>query len=126
AGILGAASTRNPSPYVKAAAETFYRERGIQGGPSAKADPRYSSPEKTWAVFLAATKKADTAAMLDCLTPDLQGRFQGLFKQMAREELRAMGESLVAFAITATYGEFREAMVVRQQGGEKIGGSVTF
>jgi hypothetical protein len=45
---------------------------------------------------------------------------------MAREELRAMGESFVAFAITTAYGEFREAMVVRQQGGEKIGGSVTF
>ena len=126
AGILGAASIRNPSPYVKAAAETFYRERGIQGGPAAKADPRYASPEKTWAVFLAATKKADTAAMLDCLTPELQGRFQDLFKQMPRDDLRAMGESFVAFAVTTAYGDFREAMVVRQKGDQKIGAAVTF
>lgn len=126
AGILGAASIRNPSPYVKAAAETFYRERGIQGGPSAKADPRYASPEKTWALFLAAGKKGDAAGMLDCLTPEMQGRFQDLFKRMSREDLRKMSESFVGFALTSTYGEFSEAMVVRKQSERNMGGSVTF
>lgn len=126
ASLLAAASARNPSPYVKAAAETFFRERGIQGGPSAKPDPRYASPEKTWAQFLAAAKKADSAAMLDCLTPELQGRFQEIFKRMPREDLRAMAESFVAFSVTTAYGEFREAMVVRQKGDKKIGGAVTF
>jgi hypothetical protein len=126
AALLAAASARNPSPYVKAAAETFFRERGIQGGPSARPDPRYASPEKTWAHFLAAAKKGDSVAMLDCLMPELQGRFQELFKRMGREELRTMAESFVAFSVTTAYGEFREAMVVRQQGNKKIGGAVTF
>jgi len=126
AGLLGAASIRNPSPYVKAAAETFYRERGIQGGPSAKPDPRYASPEKTWALFLAAGKRGDAAGMLDCLTPEMQGRFQDLFKRMSRDDLRKMSESFTGFAITSTYGEFSEAMVVRKQGDKKFGGSVTF
>jgi hypothetical protein len=126
AALLAAASARSPSPYVKAAAETFFRERGIQGGPSARPDPRYASPEKTWALFLAAAKKGDAAAVLDCLTPELQGRFQDLFKRMPRQDLRAMAESFVAFSVTSAYGEFREAMVVRQQGDTKLGGSVTF
>jgi tetratricopeptide (TPR) repeat protein len=126
AGILGAASIRNPSPYVKAAAETFYRERGIQGGPFAKPDPRYASPEKTWALFLAAGRKGDAAGMLDCLTPEMQGRFQDLFKRMSRDDLRKMSESFTGFALTATYGEFSEAMVVRKQGDRNLGGAVTF
>ena len=123
AGLLGAASIRNPSPYVKAAAETFYRERGIQGGPSAKPDPRYASPEKTWALFLAAGKKGDAAGMLDCLTPEMQGRFQDLFKRMSRDDLRKMSESFVGFALTSTYGEFSEAMVVRKGDRNLVGPS---
>ena len=126
AAILAAATYKDPSPYVKAAAETFFRERGIRGGPSAKADPRYASPEKTWAVFLAATKKGDAAAMLDCLTPELQARFQDLFKKMSRDELRKMGESFVAFAVQSSYGQFTEAAVVRQQAERKMAGFITF
>src|SRR5207253_2491351 len=32
AAILAAANARDPSPYVKAAAQTYFRERGIRGG----------------------------------------------------------------------------------------------
>src|SRR5260221_4456586 len=122
AAILAAASAKEPSPYVKAAAETFFRERGIRGGPAA----RYASPEKTWVTFMAATSKGDVAAMLDCLMPDVQERFQGLFKRMSRDELRKTGESFVGFAMSGGYGEFREATVVRQQKDKKIGGIITF
>ncbi|HEX9433458.1 MAG TPA: hypothetical protein VF936_11810 [Burkholderiales bacterium] len=126
AAILAAASAKEPSPYVKAAAETFFRERGIRGGPAARADARYASPEKTWATFMAATSKGDVAAMLDCLMPDVQERFQELFKRMSRDELRKTGESFVGFAMSGGYGEFREATVVRQQKDKKIGGIITF
>ena len=126
AAILAAASARNPSPYVKAAAETFFRERGIQGGPLARPDPKYASPEKTWQTFLGASKKGDSAAMLACLTPELQGRFRDAFTGMSRDQLRAAGESFVAFSVGSAYGEFREAFVVRQRGDQKIAGAVTF
>jgi len=75
---------------------------------------------------MAATGKGDVAAMLDCLTPDVQDRFQQLFKSMSREELRKTGESFVGFAMTGGYGEFREAMVVRQQKDKKMAGNITF
>ena len=124
AAILAAVSARMPSPYVKAAAEMFFRERGIQA--ATKPDPRYATPEKTWAVFVAAMKKGDSAAMLDCLTPQLQGRFQAAFTGMPREELRAMADTFVGFSLGTSFGEFHEAFVVRQQGDKKIGGAVTF
>jgi hypothetical protein len=92
----------------------------------AKPDPRYASPQKTWALFLAAGKKGDAAGMLDCLTPEMQGKFQDLFKRMSRDDLRKMSESFTGFGITSTYGEFSEAMVVRKQGDRNMGGSVTF
>jgi len=126
AAILSLALLKEPSPYAKSAAQTFFRERGIQSAALAKPDPRYSTPEKTWAAFIAAGKKGDVAAMLDCLGPQMQQRFGPLFKQMSREDLRKSADSFVGFGITSRYGEFSEAMVVRQQGDKKIGGAVTF
>ncbi len=126
ASIFSVALLQQPSPYVKAAADTFFRERGIQSAATAKPDPRYSSPEKTWAAFIAAGKKGDVAAMLDCLMPNIQDRFGPMFRSMSRDELKKSAESFVGFGITSSYGEFREAMVVRQQGEKKMGGAVTF
>ena len=126
ASILSLSVEKEPSPYAKKAAETFFRNRGIQGGPRVRADPRYSTPEKTWAAFIAAGKRADVAAMLDCMTPEIQQRFGPMFRSMTREQLKQSAESFVGFGITTTYGEFREAMVVRQQGDKKMGGAVTF
>jgi len=126
ASILALSVQKEPSPYVKKAAETYFQSRGIQGGPLAKADPRYSTPEKTWAAFIGAGKKGDVAAMLDCMTPEIQQRFGPMFRSMTREQLKKSAESFVGFGITSSYGEFREAMVVRQQGEKKMGGAVTF
>ena len=75
---------------------------------------------------VAATKKGDATAMLDCLTPELQARFQDLFKKMSRDELRKMGESFVAFAVQSSYGQFTEAAVVRQRAERKMAGLITF
>ena len=126
ASLLSAALLQDPSPYAKAAAETFFRERGIQSAALAKPDPRYATPEKTWAAFIAAGKKGDAQAMLDCMTPEIQRRFGPMFRAMSRDDLRKSAESFVGFSVTSSYGEFREAMVVRQQGEKKMGGAVTF
>ena len=126
ASLLSASLLQDPSPYVKAAAETFFRSRGIQSAAMAKPDPRYSTPEKTWAAFIAAGKKGDAQAMLDCMTPEIQRRFGPMFRSMTREQLKKSAESFVGFGISSSYGEFREAMVVRQQGDKKVAGAVTF
>lgn len=126
AGILGAATYRGQgSPFVKAAADKFFRERGIRAL-SAVADPRYATPEKTWSAFLTAAKGGNPAAMLDCLTPQMQGKFKPLFAKMSRDELRAMAQSFVAFALQESHGAFRDAMVVRQQQDRRMAGMITF
>ena len=128
AAMLSFSMLKEPSPYVQAAADTFFRERGIRSMATAisKPDPRYATPEKTWAAFIAAGKKGDAAAMLDCMTPDIQRRFGPLFTKMSRDDLRKSAESFLGMSITSSYGEFREAMVVRQMGDKKMAGSVTF
>ncbi|HTM61247.1 MAG TPA: hypothetical protein VL199_12870 [Burkholderiales bacterium] len=128
ASVLSFSMLKEPSPYVQAAADTFFRERGIRSMATSisKPDPRYATPEKTWAAFIAAGKKGDSAAMLDCMTPDIQRRFGPLFSKMSRDDLRKSAESFLGMSITSSYGEFREAMVVRQLGDKKMAGSVTF
>jgi len=126
AAILAAANARDPSPYVKAAAQTYFRERGIRGGIAGPADPRYATPEKTWTAFIGATKKGDAAAMLDCFTPEMQAKLAELFKRLSADERRRMGESFVGFALQGGSGEFREAMVVRQQQDRKTAGFIHF
>lgn len=110
-----------PSPFVTAAAQRFFKERGIRG-PSTRADPRYGTPQKTWSAFIAAAKKGEASAMLDCFTEDMQARFGELFRKMSPAERRAMGESFLAFSMQ---GE-DEAMIVRQIKGERRAGMVSF
>jgi hypothetical protein len=126
AALLSAALANDPSPYVKAAAEIFFREHGVRAALAPKPQPRYATPEKTWETFMAATRKGDVTAMLDCLTPDMQDKFGRLFKAMSREDLRRMADSVVGFGMQSVYGEFREALVIRQQDDRKMGAAVTF
>jgi hypothetical protein len=114
-----------PSPYVKAAAQSFFASRGITG-PGAKPDPRYATPEQTWTAFIAAAKKGDATAMLDCFTPTMQAKLGELFKRMSAAERRAMGESFVGFALQEATGEYREAAIVRQVKDKRLAGFVTF
>ena len=123
ASLLAAATARDASPFLKTAAETFFRDRGIR---RSSADPRYGSPEKTWSAFLAAAKNGNAAAMLDCFTPEMQEKLGPLFRGMSREELRAVAASFVGFALGESYGEFREATVVRRQNERRVGGMMTF
>lgn len=131
AGYLTAATLTlalylQPSPYVKAAAQTFFASRGITG-PGAKPDARYATPEKTWSAFIAAAKKGDADAMLDCFTPTMQARLGELFKRMSAQERRAMAESFVGFALQESIGgDYREAVIARQVKDKRMAGFVTF
>lgn len=121
AALLAGARIQMPSPFVNAASERFFASRGIRLA-SASADPRYASPQKTWAAFIAAAKRGDAARMLDCFTPDLREQLGELFKRLSRDELRAMGASFVAFEMQ---GE-SEALIVRQHPDRRQAGFVHF
>lgn len=126
ATVLAFALAKEPSPYVKAAAETFFRTRGIQTPFTAAADPRFGTPEKTWSAFIAGAKKGDAAAVLACFTQDMRAQLEPLFKRMSAQELREMGASFVGFALQDSGTRTAEAMVVRQHKDERQAGSVAF
>lgn len=126
ATVLAFALAKEPSPYVKAAAETFFRTRGIQTPFTAAADPRFGTPEKTWNAFVAGAKKGDAAAVLACFSEDMRAQLEPLFKRMSAQELREMGASFVGFALQDSGARTAEAMIVRQHKDRRQAGSVAF
>ena len=108
---------------AKSAAETFFRSRGIR---PAAPDARYASPEKTWALFVAAAKKGDAPGMLACFTPGMKSKLEGLFARMPPEELRKMGESFVGFAMQSRDEQYGEALIARQSGEKRTAGFAQF
>ncbi|HUQ73946.1 MAG TPA: hypothetical protein VM183_04405, partial [Burkholderiales bacterium] len=122
AAVLSFALAKEPSPYVKAAADTFFRTRGIHTAQTLPANPRYATPEKTWSAFLAAAKKGDAAGVLDCFTAEMQAQLAPAFKSMSAEQLREVGASFVGFAMQGA----DEAAVVRQNKDRRQAGFITF
>jgi len=126
ASVLAFALAKEPSPYVKAAADTFFRTRGIHTPFTAAADPRFGTPEKTWNAFIAGARRGDARAMLACFTEDMRVQLEPLFKGMTAQELREMGASFVGFALQESGAQVAEAMIVRQQKDRRQAGVVAF
>jgi hypothetical protein len=127
ASVLAFAVHKEPSPYVKAAADTFFKSRGIKSALSAPGDARFASPEKTWATFIAASKKGDGSAMLQCFTLGMQARMEPLFRQLSPAQLREMGASFIGFSMAEGSGAMvRDATVVRQAKERRMAGMVSF
>ena len=118
---MGPAAGKDPLREAKA---RFVRERRIDLGEVAKPpDKRMSSPQATWELFIASLRKADLETAMACLTPRMQTRFKPLFSGMNPAQLRESADSFKGFQLSAAYGEFQEALVVRSNG---KAGSVTF
>lgn len=127
ASVLAFALYKEPSPYVKAAADTFFRARGIKSALSAPGDARFASPEKTWNAFIAASKKGDAAGMLQCFTLGMQARMEPFLRQLSAAQLREMGASFVGFSMADdSGGTVRDATVVRQTKERRAAGMVSF
>ena len=122
ASVLAFALYKEPSPYVKSAADTFFRNRGIQAPFSGQPDARFASPEKTWHAFIAAAKKGDAQAMLQCFSVSMQSRLQDAFSRMSAAERRQMAEGFVGFTMQGP----AEAVVVRQHQDRRMAGFVSF
>lgn len=127
ATVLALSVYKEPSPYVKAAADTFFKSRGISSPLSAPGDARFASPEKTWSTFIAAAQKGDASGMLQCFTLGMQARMETFFRRLSAAELREMGASFVGFSMAAGSGEMvRDATVVRQTKDRRTAGMVSF
>lgn len=107
--LLALAASIPPGGALHTEAKSFFAERRIvlQTGP----DPRMSSPEKTWALFLDSLRVGDLDRAMACLTPGLQGRFRPLFAAMSREELKVMADSFSPIRPATSFGKYVEAFV---------------
>jgi hypothetical protein len=102
---------------LRAASERFLRERGVTVR-IAEVDPRKSSPEGTWRLFMESLMQADLASAYGCLTPAMKARFEPMLSRLPGDKLREMAESFSGFAMTSSFEPFREAIVRR---GERAG-----
>lgn len=104
---------------LRRAAEQFARERNVALSLPAP-DPRLSSPEKTWQLFIDALGRGDLDTAYACFTPGMKAKMEPAFSRMAPPALKGMAESFEGFALSQAAGDgrFREAVVKR---GERIG-----
>jgi uncharacterized protein with PIN domain len=114
------------SAHASAAAQRFFRERGIHADLAVTPDARFASPEQTWGTFIASARRGDANGMLACFMPDMASDLEQLFRAMSPEELKQMADSFVAFAPGEGGGRFREAMTVRLVDGQRRAGFVHF
>ena len=110
-----------------AAQEAAARILASRGHPGpAAADPRLASPQATWNTFLGALRAGDAALALECLTARKREDFRGLFQKLDAASMRRMADSFTGFSLGDTFGQFQEAWVTRDRGGEKQAGAVHF
>ena len=86
-------------------------------------DPRCTSPEKAWAVFLEGLKAAESHTALACFTVKRKRKLSEVFAEMSKDELRRMGESFTDFRLSEGDGNSREAAITRDSG---AAGKVSF
>jgi hypothetical protein len=57
-------------------------------------DPRFSSVEKTWTVFVEALKAADRATAMNCLTGRAETQWKSRVEKLSNEDLRRIGVAI--------------------------------
>lgn len=117
------ADLSKPSAAQEAAARIL-ASRGHPG--PAAADARLASPQATWNTFLGALRAGDAALALECFTATKREDFRGLFQKMDAASMRRMADSFTGFSLGESLGQFQEAWVTRDRGGEKRAGAVHF
>ena len=84
----------------------------------AAADPRKSTPEKTWKLFIESLRGGNLETAFSCLTGDMAAKLRPAFSQMPRQALRDIANSFSGFSVTMDMGNTREAAVTR---GDRLG-----
>lgn len=62
-------------------------------------DPRFSTVERTWQVFIGALMTGDRTALVDCLAGPLRARWQDHAARLADDDLRRIGASVRALKV---------------------------
>ena len=97
---------------LRSASAKFLSERKVSLHLPAP-DPRKSSPEKTWQLFMASLGRGDLETAYACMTPRMREKIEPRLSRMPKDALKDMAQSFSGFAVSETTGELREAMVRR-------------
>ena len=73
-------------------------------------DPRFSSVEKTWTLFIDALKAADRATALNCLAGPAEARWRARVNALADDDLRRIGGAIRAFKVQWGDDYMKEAL----------------
>jgi len=84
----------------------------------AAADPRKSTPENTWKLFIESLRDGNLETAFSCLTGGMAAKLRPAFSQMPRQALRDIASSFSGFSVTTDMGNSREAAVMR---GDRLG-----
>ena len=83
-------------------------------------DPRYSTVEKTWQVFMGALMTGDRGAALNCLGGKAEARWRQRTEAMSDDDLRRVGASIRA--LTVQWGDdYEKEGLVADTGNRVIG-----
>lgn len=112
----GAPASRAPASVPLGGAD---RRPGSIRVVAASADPRWSSPERTWQTFVAAMNDGDRPRVLECLTSSARSGFGEEIASLPPEKLRATVAVYTRLVIAGDAGPFRTARASRTTGGAK-------
>ena len=79
-------------------------------------DEKFSSPEKTWTLFIESLKKGNKEVIVQCLTGQARQNLSSFFINSDETKLREMGNSFTGFELSERMGLYREAAVSRSDG----------
>ena len=82
----------------------------------APADPRFASPETTWALFHTSLQNADRETALSCLVGNARRKLAQILAVAADRDLRELGDSAIRMDIKATTGDSVQGTLIQRDG----------
>jgi len=105
-----------PTPEQKRELERACRDIAEVFQAAAPADPRFASPEKTWALFHASLRTADRGTALSCLAGRARRKFSKALAGMTDRALQELSDWVTRVDIPAPTGDSIEGTLVLRDG----------
>jgi HEAT repeat protein len=88
-------------------------------------DPRFSSPEKTWKLFVESLKKRDLNTAVECFSPTSQGKYREIFT-LLKEKVDEIASDMGKITMVKKEDDRAEYEILRTQKGQQISYGIYF
>lgn len=79
-------------------------------------DPKFSSPKKTWTLYLDSLKNGDRETIFQCLTDKAKKRLSSYYNGNNLSQLKLIGNSFKEFQLSSRFGRYQPATTSRSNG----------